>query len=100
MRPVTVASGTYVPRGEEEATIRQQVEKVRADGKSRAVLLHGPGGAGKTMIVRNLAARLRRAGGGLVWLDPIDVDDSEYWLLSNLETAVAEALGREHFTPY
>lgn len=97
---MTAPSGTYVPRREEEAAIRQQVEKVRADGRSRAVLLHGPGGAGKTMIVRNLAARLRPDGSGLVWIRPIDVDDSEYWLLSNLETAVAEALGRQHFTPY
>ena len=97
---MTVASGTYVPRREEEAEIRQQVEKVRADGRSRAVLLHGPGGAGKTMLVRHLADRLRLGTSDLVWVDPIDVDDSEYWLLSNLETAVAEALGREHFTQY
>ena len=99
-RRVTIAAGTYVPRREEEAAIRQQVEKVRADGKSRAVLLHGPGGAGKTMLVRNLADRLQSDASGLVWIEPIDVDDSEYWLLSNLETAVAKALGREHFTPY
>jgi tetratricopeptide (TPR) repeat protein len=97
---VTVASGIYVPRREEEAEIRQQVEKVRADGRSRAVLLHGPGGAGKTMLVRHLADRMPLGTSDLVWVDPIDVDDSEYWLLSNLETAVAEALGREHFTQY
>ncbi len=97
---MTVASGIYVARREEEAKIRQQVEKVRADGRSRAVLLHGPGGSGKTMLVRHLAERLRLGSSDLVWVDPIDVDDSEYWLLSNLETAVAEALGREHFTQY
>ena len=97
---MTIEAGTYVPRREEEAAVRQQVEKVRADGKSRAVVLHGPGGAGKTMLVRNLADRLQSDASGLVWIEPIDVDDSEYWLLSNLETAVAKALGREHFTPY
>ena len=72
---MTAPSSAYVPRREEEAAIRQQVEKVRADGKSRAVLLHGPGGAGKTMLVRNLAG-LSPDGSGLVWLDPIDVDDT------------------------
>jgi tetratricopeptide (TPR) repeat protein len=99
---MTAPSGAYVPRREEEAAIRQQVEKVRADGTSRAVLVHGPGGAGKTMLVRSLAGRLRPEGTSVAWVKPIDVDDSEYWLLSNLETAVADALDpdRTYFEPY
>ena len=37
-----------------------------------------------------------------IWLDPIDVDDSEYWLLSNLERKVADRLDPEnrYFGPY
>ena len=36
------------------------------------------------------------------WLDPVDVDDPEYWLLSNLEQRVAEQLDPQHdyFGPY
>ena len=94
---MTVASGTYVPRREEEAKIRQQVEKVRRRG-SRAVLSTSPR-RGQDDARRHLAA-LGPGLSDLVWVDPIDVDDSEYWLLSNLETAVAEALGREHFAQY
>jgi hypothetical protein len=91
---------SYIRRGEEEQ-IRQEAAKVREDGKSRAVLLYGPGGVGKTQLVRQLA----RAGTDnplTIWLDPIDIDDSEYWLLSNLERLVANRLDPEnqYFEPY
>ncbi len=37
-----------------------------------------------------------------VWLEPVDVDDPEYWLLSNLERKVASRLdpGNKYFAPY
>jgi GTPase SAR1 family protein len=70
----------YIKRAEEDE-ICQEAAQVREDGKSRAVLLYGPGGVGKTQLVR----RLVRAGAEdpmTVWLGPVDIDDSEYWLLS------------------
>jgi tetratricopeptide (TPR) repeat protein len=89
----------YIARGEEEA-IRNEIGLVQADGKSRAVLLYGPGGVGKTTLVRGMA----RAGRGaeVTWLDPVDVDDPEFWLLSSLERRVAGELDPEHryFGPY
>ena len=97
---MTAPSGAYVPRREEETTILRHVEDVRASRRSRALLLHGPGGAGKTMLVRHLAAQAGPDGDDVVWVPPIDVDDSQFWLLSNLETEVANQLGREHFEPY
>jgi tetratricopeptide (TPR) repeat protein len=84
----------YVHRRQEE-DIATLVERVRADGTSRAALLYGGGGVGKTRMVRALAEEpgAGRAGGAdTVWVDPIDVDDSVYWLLSNLEREVARAL--------
>ena len=38
----------------------------------------------------------------IAWLDPIDVDDSQHWLLSNLELHVASQLdpGNQYFTEY
>jgi tetratricopeptide (TPR) repeat protein len=99
-----LAAGTafppYVERTREERLIRDVLAKVRADGQSRAVLLYGPGGMGKTHLVREMA----RTGTGehTTWLDPIDADDPEYWLLSNLESQIASALDPdgEYFGPY
>jgi tetratricopeptide (TPR) repeat protein len=91
---------SYIYRDEEQQ-IRHEAEQVRADGKSRAILLYGPGGIGKTWLVRELA----HASNGdhtTIWVDPIDIDDSEYWLLSNLEREVARQLDPEnlYFEPY
>ena len=36
----------YIPR-REEAAIRDQVEKVRSDRTTRALLIYGPGGGGQ-----------------------------------------------------
>jgi tetratricopeptide (TPR) repeat protein len=81
----------YIPR-REEAAIREQVSLVRGDGKSRAVLLYGAGGIGKTRLVRALASERGSAHDSAIWVQPIDVDDSEYWLISNLERVVAQKL--------
>ena len=79
----------YIQRAEEE-DIGREVEAVRAEHASRAVLLYGDGGVGKTSLVRHLADS--QADDGTVWLQPIDVDDPEIWLLSNLERRVAGQL--------
>jgi hypothetical protein len=90
----------YIARPEEEA-IRQQLALVREEGSSRVVLLYGPGGIGKTHLVREMA-RKGASDETAAWLRPIDVDDSNYWLLSNLEREVAEQLDPEnrYFDPY
>ena len=79
----------YISRGEEDA-IGHELEAVQADHTSRAVLLYGDGGVGKTSLVRNMADRDPQPG--TVWLQPVDVDDPEIWLLSNLESRVARQL--------
>ena len=90
----------YIRRAEEEQ-IRQELDRVAGDGRSRAILLYGQGGIGKTQLVRHLA-RDNRADSSVVWVDPIDIDDSEYWLLSNLERRLAQAMDpdNEYFRPY
>lgn len=90
----------YIRRPEERSII-EEAHRVRDDGASRAVLLYGPGGTGKTRLVRQLSVAADREQ-TLVWLDPIDVDDSQHWLLSNLERNVARQLDPDntYFEPY
>lgn len=85
----------YVRRVPEERRIHAEVERVRTEGESRVILLYGQGGIGKTRLIRALSDGSDNDG-STVWLEPIDVDDSEYWLLSNLETKVARQLDPEN----
>lgn len=90
----------YIPRTEEQRRILAEAETVRATRRSRAVLLYGRGGTGKTRLVRQLPTIDQNPK--VIWLDPIDVDDSQHWLLSNLEKYVADQLDpeRQYFGPY
>jgi tetratricopeptide (TPR) repeat protein/energy-coupling factor transporter ATP-binding protein EcfA2 len=91
----------YIPRTEEEAQILEESAKVRQDGHSRVVLLYGPGGVGKTQLVRHLRD-VKADDTAEIWVDPVDIDDPEFWLLSNLERRVADRLdpSGDHFERY
>jgi len=93
------SSSQYIHRVEERP-IQQQLDAVKNDRKSRAVLLYGAGGVGKTSLVRQMSRASSDAA--TTWLDPIDVDDPECWLLSNLERKVAGRLDPDgrYFGPY
>jgi tetratricopeptide (TPR) repeat protein len=80
----------YIHRPQ-ETLILNEISRVRADGQSRVVLLYGPGGVGKTHMVRELAESRRNADDAM-WVSPVDVDDPEYWLLSGLERHVMDEL--------
>jgi tetratricopeptide (TPR) repeat protein len=90
----------YIPRHEEQQ-ILDVAGLVGSDRQSRAVLLYGPGGVGKTSLVRQLALEHKRDP-RTAWVPTVDIDDSEYWLLSNLELHVAAAIdpGHHYFGPY
>jgi len=93
----------YVARIAENSVL-DQVDNVRFSRISRALLLYGAGGVGKTQLLRALARRQDGAE-GVRWVQPLDVDDSEYWVLENLQRQVAEALDPQHeffgeFTDY
>jgi hypothetical protein len=89
----------YIERDEERQILRE-VALVGEKGRGRAVLLYGSGGVGKTSLVRRLAES--NTDPATVWVAPVDIDDSEYWLLSNLEQHVADSLDPEnrYFGPY
>ncbi|HEX4833039.1 MAG TPA: ATP-binding protein [Trebonia sp.] len=85
----------------EEMQVRRVLDQVREDHRSRAVLLHGTGGVGKTSLVRRLADE-SGDDPAVKWITPIDVDDYRFWLLSNLERRIANTLdpGDHYFRPY
>jgi hypothetical protein len=85
---------------DEEQRIRDVLTQVKSDGHSRALLLLGEGGVGKTSLVRRMAETSDDPT--IDWLYPIDVDDSYFWLLSNLETRITDSLERpeRHFARY
>ncbi len=89
-----------IERTDAERQIREALAAVKADGQSRAVLLVGDGGVGKTSLVRRLAES--NVDPATDWLTPIDVDDSHYWLLSNLESKITDLLPRpgQYFDDY
>jgi tetratricopeptide (TPR) repeat protein len=99
MNTGTVAEPKYIRRAEEDE-IERQLAIVKADRQSRAVLLYGPGGVGKTRLVRHMSEEHRNDG--TIWLEPFDVDDPDCWLLSTLETRIVRKLGEgnSHFAEF
>jgi len=91
MQPTPVTD--YVPR-REETELLDQVDRVRSSRRSSVLLIYGVGGVGKTRMVRALAA-LGGPDRRTHWITPIDIDDSEFWLLENLQRVVAEELDPE-----
>lgn len=91
-------SSRYIQRVAEQEQIIAEAEIVRATSRSRAVFVYGRGGMGKTRLLRQLEHVIRDPN--IKCLAPIDVDDSQHWLLSNLERYVADRLDQpilEHF---
>ncbi len=89
----------YTPRQAEEDKIRDLILDVQRDGVSRALLLYGDGGVGKSYLLRNLSRRLQLKE--VVYVGPIDIDDSEYWSITNLSRHIAEGLGQgDYFQEY
>lgn len=89
----------YTPRQDEEERIQSMIERVQQDGTSRALLLYGEGGVGKSYLLRYLSDRLMLDN--VIYVGPIDVDDAEYWSTTNLNHFVAEKLSQgQYFKNY
>ena len=89
-----------IPRAQLQDKIVSVLNQAADRRQSAAILLYGAGGVGKTYFLREMPSRLPPER--FVWLGPYDVDDAEFWLLSNLESKVAAAIDPENrfFAPY
>lgn len=83
-----------IPRDELRDRVVTVLSRAAEGQESQAILLYGHGGVGKTYFLRDLPLAL--PANRFVWLGPYDVDDAEFWLLSNLESKVAAALDPEN----
>ncbi len=68
--------------------------------QSRVILVEGPGGIGKSMLLRQAAQVLRDEHPGISCVGPLDLDDTGYRVVTNTGFAIANALGSTHFTQY
>lgn len=71
-----------------EAELRRLTDMARAAGPTRVVLLHGPGGIGKSMLLDRLERRVAEFGVRTVELDADLLDPSTAALLAALSTAI------------
>src|SRR5262245_39751533 len=92
-----ILSPAYIPRKEIEEALRTAVSQARKDERAVLVLLYGPGGGGKTSLLRQMAEA--DLDDDVKWLMPIDADDSENRVFANIGLKVARELGADgaHF---
>lgn len=88
----------YISRHEPEQEIRKAILKVQQNRQSLALLLYGMGGVGKSFLLRRLAAIIEVEN--IRVLAPIDVDDLEFWSITNLQKRLAELIDGDYFRDY
>lgn len=88
----------YISRKEPEEEIRDAIRQVQQDQKSLALLLYGIGGVGKSFLLSHLGTIITVENSCI--LGPTDVDDLEFWSLTNLQKHLAELIDGEYFIEY
>lgn len=85
----------YTPRQVEEQQIENIIQEVQRSGISKAILVYGHGGVGKSYLLRNLAKQIDVEK--TICVGPIDIDDAEYWSITNLSRHIADKLSHSSY---
>ncbi len=82
---------------------RDEIEKIidmAAGVRPGVLLIEGPGGMGKSMLIRQAVDVLKLNHPGTHVIGPLDMDDTNYHIPTNVGLEIAHSLGEEHFTRY
>ncbi|WP_375335980.1 protein kinase [Nocardia sp. SYP-A9097] len=112
LRPSTTPSGTYSPMGgsvtptgntlpptaatkfrpptpaREPVPRPRLLEPLRAGGRRRLAVIHGPAGFGKSTLAAQWCAELTDRGVAVAWIGIDRYDDNEVWLLAHIIAAI------------
>ena len=84
----------YIQRIDAQNQIIENIEQVKQSRTSRAFLLYGEGGRGKTVLQRNLPSIFKDRN-DIKWVGPIDLDNIQFWSLNNIKYYLANVLNEE-----
>lgn len=70
------------------------------DRRSAVILIEGPGGIGKTMLLRQAMAEVRARYPSVRCVEPLDMDDTAHRVASNTGMSIATALSEKRFSRY
>ncbi|MBU3060387.1 protein kinase [Nocardia sp. NEAU-G5] len=87
--PPTAATKFRPPTPTREPIPRPRLlEILRAGGRRRLAVIHGPAGFGKSTLVAQWQAELSERGDAVAWIGIDRDDDNEVWLLAHLVHAI------------
>lgn len=87
--PPTAATKFRPPTPSREPMPRPRLlELLRAGGRRRLAIVHGPAGFGKSTLVGQWQAELAEQGYAVAWIGIDRDDDNEVWLLAHLVHAI------------
>lgn len=95
-----LAPPTFHGRHSEIEQIVQVATKPLPQNQSQVLLIEGPGGIGKSMLIQQAASELRRNYPTVACVGPLDLDDTDYRLAANMGLAVVRDLGQDNFPDY
>ncbi|QLY31271.1 protein kinase [Nocardia huaxiensis] len=87
--PPTAATKFRPPTPAREPVVRPRLlEPLRAGGRRRLAVVHGPAGFGKSTLAAQWCAELTDRGVAVAWIGIDRDDDNEVWLLAHIVAAI------------